>query len=374
MAPDTSCACSKATEFVVLTLKAADGIGRGCRSPGHPLHQWPANGARTMKIVLWIGVAVSVAHAGLFSGLNLAVFSISRLRLEVESAGGSRAALAVLKLRKDSNFTLATILWSNVASNVLLTLLFRSVLTGVAAFAFSTFVITWLGEIAPQAYFSRHAMRSASRLAPLLKFYGFLLFPLAKPTAATLDWWLGPEAVTYFRERDFRALIAQHVRAAVPEVGALEGTGALNFLDLDDIPIAEEGAVLHPLSVIALPLHDGAPLFPPFDRWAQDPFLQRVNASRMKWVIITDPSGQPCAALNAHRFLREALFGTEAVNPVNYTHRPIVAADGRTPLGKLIGRLRVQPKGYEDDVVDEDVLLLWGRGQKRIVTGADLLG
>ena len=60
-------------------------------------------------------------------------------------------------LRANSNFTLATILWGNVATNVLLTLLSESVLAGVGAFVFSTVVITFLGEIIPQAYFSRNA-------------------------------------------------------------------------------------------------------------------------------------------------------------------------------------------------------------------------
>ena len=54
-------------------------------------------------------------------------------------------------------------------------------------------------------------------------------------------------------------------------------------------------------------------------------------------------------------------------------HRPIVTTDPRTPLGELIGLLNVQPTTADDDVVDNDVIVLWGR-QKRIVTGADLLG
>jgi metal transporter CNNM len=47
-------------------------------------------------------------------------------------------AVKMLGLRADSNFTLATILWGNVATNVLLTLLSESVLAGVGAFVFST--------------------------------------------------------------------------------------------------------------------------------------------------------------------------------------------------------------------------------------------
>ena len=47
----------------------------------------------------------------------------------------------------------------------------------------------------------------ASRLKPLLN-DEVLLFPVAKPTAALLNWWLGREGITLLREQDFRALLA----------------------------------------------------------------------------------------------------------------------------------------------------------------------
>ena len=34
---------------------------------------------------------------------------------------------------------------------------------------------------------------------------------------------------------------------------------------------------------------------------------------------------------------------------------------------------RVRPRTDQDEVIDDDVILLWGQ-RKRIVTGADLLG
>ena len=168
---------------------------------------YPAYG----NIALWIGIAFCIAQTGIFSGLNLAVFSVSRLRLEVEAAGGNGDAAKLLRLRTNSNFTLATILWGNVATNVLLTLLSESVLAGVGAFVFSTVVITFLGEIIPQAYFSRNAIRLAARFSPFLKFYQVLLFVVAEPTALFLNWWLGPESIALLRERDFHTLLLKHV-------------------------------------------------------------------------------------------------------------------------------------------------------------------
>jgi metal transporter CNNM len=327
-----------------------------------------------MQLIIWLGIVVTVAHAAMFSGLNLAVFSLSRLRLEIEAGAGNAGAVAVRELRRDSNFTLATILWGGVATDVLITLLSKSVLNGVLAFLFSTVVITCLCEIAPQAYFSRHALRMAARLAPALRVYGMVLYPVSRPTALLLDLWLGREPTRYLRERDFRALIAQHVKApGQPEVSAVEGTGAVNFLELDDIPIANEGEELDPRSVLTLPARGNEPVFPAFARSPEDPFLRHVHQADKKWVIVADPSGTPCLALNAHRFLRDALFAATAPDPRRYAHRPVLTRDPRTPLGDLVCLLPVRPRTEQDDVVDDDVILLWGE-QKRIVTGADLLG
>jgi len=93
------------------------------------------------NLFIWIAIAFCIIQSAIFSGLNLAIFSVSKLRLEVEAAGNNRDAISLLGLRKDSNLTLSTVLWGNVTINVLLTLLSDSVLAGIGAFAFSTFVI-----------------------------------------------------------------------------------------------------------------------------------------------------------------------------------------------------------------------------------------
>ena len=95
-----------------------------------------------LGVLTWMGIALCLSQAAMFSGLNLAVFSVSRLRLEIEASLGERRAAQVLALRADPNLTLTTILWGNVAVNVLLTLLSDSVLAGLSAFLFSTFAIT----------------------------------------------------------------------------------------------------------------------------------------------------------------------------------------------------------------------------------------
>jgi metal transporter CNNM len=45
----------------------------------------------------------------------------------------------------------------------------------------------------------------------------------------------------------------------------------------------------------------------------------------------------------------------------------------QTKLGEVICRMKVAPERPDDDVIDNDLILVWG-AQKRIITGADLLG
>jgi len=350
--------------------------GAQCRNIRSGLAEWlflMNHSPLLSDVSIWIGIAFCIIQSAIFSGLNLAIFSISKLRLEVEAAGGNRDAVELLALRQDSNLTLATVLWGNVTINVLLTLLSNSVLAGIGAFVFSTIVITLFGEIIPQAYFSRNALRMAARLAPLLKVYQVGLFPLAKPTAILLNWWLGPEGITLLRERDFRAFITKHVGAAGADVGQLEAIGALNFLDLDDILVVDEGESIDPRSVITLHIENERPLMPKFERSPDDPFLLRLNASGKKWIIIVDDSGRPSFVLDAHHFLRDSLFTSVSVEPEIHWHRPIIVTNMRTPLGSVIGHMKVKPEHPEDDVIDNDLILVWGE-QKRIITGADLLG
>ena len=327
----------------------------------------------SVNFFVWAGIAFCISQSAIFSGLNLALLGISRLRLEVESTAGNPSAIKILELRKDFNFLLTTILWGNVSINVLLTLLSNSVMAGLTAFIFSTFLITFLGEITPQAYFSRHAMRMGSLLVPLIKIYQIILYPAAKPSAIILDWWLGKEGISYFRESDLRTVIRKHIEAEDSDIDRLEGIGAVNFLALDDIKVTQEGENIDPESIIALPIKDDKPVFPEFERRADDPFLQRINRSAKKWVIIVDANNQPAMVLNANAFLRDCLFGEKSFNPYAYCHRPIMVTDAKTLLGKVMAKLKVYPKSNVDDVIDDDLILIWS-DEKRVITGSDILG
>lgn len=326
-----------------------------------------------MMVLAWIGIAFCVSQSAILSGLNLAFFTISKLELKIETAKNNKHACRILSLRKDANFLLVTILWANVAVNVLLALLSGSVLAGMLAFLFSTVVITIFGEIVPQAYFSRHALKLGALLSPVIRFYQILLFPVAKPTALVLDRWLGPEAISYFKEKDIRELIKIHMASSETEIEKVEGQGALNFLALDDVPLKDEGEPIDPRSIIKMSFNNNRPVFPEIKPTISDEFLKRIHLSGKKWIVIVDSKNEPKMVVDSDEFIRDALFNSERFNPYWHLHRPIIARSSSTTIGDVIPFLKVKPEHSEDDVIDQDVILLWGE-DRRVITGADVLG
>ncbi len=326
-----------------------------------------------MNTVVWIGILVCILHSAMFSGLNLAFFSLSRLRLEAEAGAGNTAAVKILDLRRNANLLLTTILWGNVGINVLLTLLSNSVMAGVVAFAFSTFLITFAGEIVPQAYFSRHAMRMASLLSPVMRVYQKLLYPVAGPSAWMLDKLVGEEQILYMRERQLKGVIEKHIESDGAEIDFIEGRGALNFLDIDDVPISDEGEPVDPGSILNLPVKVDLPLIPAVTS-ATDPFVREVNASGRKWVILADDTNTPQLVLDADAYLRAVMSDATSVDPYAHCHRPIIVDEPDSPLGHIISRLKVGTSEECDAVIDKDIVLLWTDDAKKVITGADLLG
>ncbi len=325
-------------------------------------------------IVKSIGILVCILHSAMFSGLNLGLFGISRLLLEVQAETNNADAKRILGLRKDAHWLLATILWGNVGVNVLLILLIDSLFPVFFAFIFSTVVITLFGEIMPQAYFAQNALKSSKLFVPIIRFYQFLLFPIAKPSGLLLDVLLGKEETIFFEEDQIKVFLKHHAQSEQTDVGLLESLGASNFLSFDDIEIKEEGENINLASIIKLPTSsNGLPVFPYYEQVFDDPFLQKINASREKWVIIINEDDCPVIALNADQFLRDAMYNKETRSIYTYCHRPIVVTQPQTKLGEVILKLKVRPEHVEDDVIDNDMILCWNK-EKKIITGADILG
>jgi len=325
--------------------------------------------------LIWFGIVICLTQSAIFSGSNLAFFSLGRMRLEAEVEKGNVAAKRVLRLRQDSNLLLCTILWGNVSVNVLLALLSDSVFAGVGAFLFSTVGITFFGEILPQAYFSRHAVRVGALLAPLIRFYQLLLYPVAKPCAVILDGWIGPEGPTFYRERDIEIILEKHISELDSEISANEGRGALNFLDLDDRYISSEGSLIASETVYMFPLNLDLPVLPSLDTQEGKAFLNSLKKHVGLWAVIVGERGVPQLVLETSDYLG-ALYakGEEEVDVYDFCHRPVVVTTDDIQLDAVLGEFVVEASDKNDHLVDRDVVLYWTDEQKRIITGADIFG
>jgi metal transporter CNNM len=68
------------------------------------------------------------------------------------------------------------------------------------------------------------------------------------------------------------------------------------------------------------------------------------------------------------------LFEETPINPIGYCHRPIIVKDPSMPLGNVLCQLKECAHCTRDDIIDQDVILIWGQEEKRVITGTDILG
>ena len=72
--------------------------------------------------------------------------------------------------------------------------------------------------------------------------------------------------------------------------------------------------------------------------------------------------------------MRDVFFEKNPVNPVSYCHRPIIVTNLQSPLGSVLCRLKEGGHSQKNDVIDRDIVLIWGDTEKKVITGADILG
>jgi hypothetical protein len=165
-------------------------------------------------------------------------------------------------------------------------------------------------------------------------------------------------------------MLLKHVAQHDSDVGEVEGIGALNFLEIDDVSVIDEGTPVDPASVVRCATDVDLPRLPDYSANIDDPFLQTIHASGRKWVILADLDGEPQLLLDSDAFLRAVLLEKDAVDPYRFCHRPILVKNPKTNLGSVIRLLR-RSKQDTKGVIENDVVLVW-TDRPRIITGADL--
>ncbi len=199
----------------------------------------------------FIIVIALVILSGCFSGLTLGFFSLNLTSLERKMKLGNAQAKKVYPIRKNGNLLLCTLLLGNVAVNSAMAIFLGNIATGLIAGLISTSLIVVFGEIIPQAFFSRNALKFGASSVWLVRIFIFILYPIAFPMAWILNRVLGEELATIWNKKEIEEIIRHHEDADESEIDADEERillGALAFSDMTADKIATPRPVVYTLS------------------------------------------------------------------------------------------------------------------------------
>lgn len=177
-------------------------------------------------------VIILVIFSAIFSGLTLGFFSLNKDDLARKAQLGDAMAKKVYQVRKNGNLLLCTLLIGNVSVNSALSIFLGSITSGLVAGILATSLIVLLGEIIPQAVFSRHALKAGSKLVWLVKMFVVIFYPICWPIAWCLDKVLGEEIATVYSKHELLKIIEAHEDSKYSDIDADEERiikGALSF-------------------------------------------------------------------------------------------------------------------------------------------------
>jgi len=168
-------------------------------------------------VVLVIEVIILVALSAVFSGLNISLMSLDIDDLRRKKKLGNPEAAKVLPFREKTHLSLASILFGNIAVVSTVSLVLESYLQGVLAGLVSTLLIVVFGEVLPQAFFARFALRFCAFFAPFLRVTIIITYVFSKPIQLLLDKLISPEAANLHSRDELGMIIGEH-RAATSEL------------------------------------------------------------------------------------------------------------------------------------------------------------
>lgn len=141
----------------------------------------------TSTVILVIQVSLLVLLAAVCSGLNVAVLSLDLADLRRKAKLGNKQAKRILPLRNNVHLLLGSILFTNVAAASAMSILLGDQLNGFLAALISTLLLVIIGEVFPQALFSKNALMWSSRFSWLLKTMIVVTYVASKPLQLLLD-------------------------------------------------------------------------------------------------------------------------------------------------------------------------------------------
>ena len=204
----------------------------------------------------FIVVTLLVGLSAVCSGLNVALMALDPDDLNRKAKLGDRRAQRVLPLRKSTHLSLSAILLTNIAAVSATSLVLDNVFYGVLAGVFATLLTVIFGEIFPQAYFLRNALKMTAALAPFLRLIIIISWPISRPIQVMLDHLFQDDEAHLQTRHELGLMLSEHIGANESEldedeVEIMRGALQLSEKRVRDIMTPIEGVFwLTPRTVI----------------------------------------------------------------------------------------------------------------------------
>jgi len=196
-----------------------------------------------MSIGILVLLGFLVLLSGVFSGSEIALFSVPSTRAEALAAEGVRGAQALKRLKSNPERLLVTLLIGNNVVNIgaasiatyAATEAFGSAGVGIATGGM-TLLVLFFGEIIPKTYAAAHALKLSLLTAPMFLWLTRLALPIVLPFEAVSRLVLpNSRTIPSVTESEIRALtllgheagaIEEHERELIERAFALDATRA----------------------------------------------------------------------------------------------------------------------------------------------------
>jgi metal transporter CNNM len=197
--------------------------------------------------VLIVEVIVLVGISAIFSGLNISLMSLDVADLRRKKNLGNLDAARVLPFREKTHLSLASILFANVAAVSATSILLEQHTGGLIAGLLTTFLMVIFGEILPQAFFVRFALKFCSQLAPLLRFTVGFTYIVSKPMQLILDKMIKHRPNDLHSRDELGMIIGEHYRSISSELDEDEVEIIQSALQMSEKTV---GSIMQPIKEV----------------------------------------------------------------------------------------------------------------------------
>jgi metal transporter CNNM len=234
-----------------------------------------------------------------FNGLNLGLMSLSidELKLLIKTSDSLKErkyAQNILPLRKKGNFLLCSILLSITMTSASSVLILDDLMQGFLAGLISTFVLCILGEIIPQALFSKYPLEIGSYTRKLTYFFIVLTSVFSFPLSKMVDCVLGTELPREYSRDSIRELIKKSIDLQDRQCKIINGALDLRkryvsdvMIKLDRVFMLQQNECLNFETIVRI-YNSGFSRIPVYNKERND----ITGLIHIKDLMITDPSDE----------------------------------------------------------------------------------